>query len=71
MKEKVIHLHEQNNISNMDNEIEKHVIDELLELLEVEMNCNQLLTFHGDIDFVDGGVVDDKLLDIENELDLD
>ena len=71
MKEKVIHLHEPNNISNMDNEIEKHVIDELLEVLEVEMNCNQLLTFHVDIDFVDGGVIDDKLVDIENELDLD
>ena len=48
-----------------------HVIDELLELLEVEMNCNQLATFHGDIDFVDGCAIDDKLLDIENELDLD
>ena len=47
------------------------MIDELLELLEVEMNCNQLVTFHGDIDFVDNGVIDDKLLDIENELDLD
>ena len=71
MKEKVIHLHEPNNISSKDNEIEMHVIDELLELLEVEMNCNQLVTFHGDIDFVDGGVIDDKLVDIENELDLD
>ena len=69
MKERVIHSHEPNNISSKDNEIEKHAIDELLELLEVEMNCNQLLNFHGDI--VDGGVIDDKLLDIENELDLD
>ena len=69
MKEKVIHLHELNNISNKDNEIEKHVIDELLELLEVEMNCNQLVTILEDIDFVAAGVVDYKLVDIENDLD--
>ena len=69
MKEKVIHLHEPNNISNKDNEIEKHVIDELLELLEVQMNCNHLVTILEDIDFVAAGVVDYKLVDIENDLD--
>ena len=69
MKEKVIHLHELNNISSKDNEIAMHVIFELLVLLEVEMNCNQLTTFHEDIDSVDGGVTDDKRLDIENDLD--
>ena len=69
MKEKVIHLHELNNISNKDNEIEKHVIDELLELLEVEMNCNQLVTILEDIDFVAADVIDYKLVDIENDLD--
>ena len=69
MKEKVIHLHELNNISNKDNEIEKHVIDELLELLEVEMNCNQLVTILEDIDFVAADVIDDNLVDIENGWD--
>ena len=45
------------------------MIDELLELLEVEMNCNQLVTILEDIDFVAAGVVDYKLVDIENDLD--
>ena len=68
MKEKVIHLHEQNNILNKDNEIEKHAIDGFLELLGVGMNCNQLATILGDIDLVDG-MVDGKLVfDIENDL---
>ena len=68
MKEKVIHLHEQNNILNKDNEIGKHVIDGFLELLGVEMNCNQLVTILEDIDFA-VGMVDDKLLvGIENDL---
>ena len=33
------------------------------------MNYNQQVTILEDIDFVDGGVTDDKLLDIENDLD--
>ena len=68
MKEKVIHSHEQNNILNKDNEIGKHVIDGFLELLGVEMNCNQLATILEDFDIVDG-MVDGKLVfGIENDL---
>ena len=69
MKAKVIHLRELNNISSKGSEIAMHVIFELLVLLEVEMNCNQLMTFHEDIESVDGGVIHDKRLDIENDLD--
>ena len=68
MKEKVIHLHEQNNILNKDNEIEKHVIDGFLELLGVEMNYNQLATILEDIGFVVGMVVGKLVFGIENDL---
>ena len=68
MREKVIHLHEQNSILNKDIEIGKHVIDGFSELLGVEMNCNQLVTILEDIDFA-VGMVDGKLLvGIENDL---
>ena len=68
MREKAIHLHEQNNILSKDNEIGKHAIGGFLELLGVEMNCNQLVTILEDTDFV-VGMVDGKLLvGIENDL---
>ena len=44
------------------------MIDGFLELLGVEMNCNQLATILGDIDLV-VGMIDGKLVfGIENDL---